>query len=510
MKLPAFIRKNRFGIYYFRYVVSQKFRRRSDDTRHEIKLSLGTNKKREALLRACALYADFQDLFSESRNMVKIMWEGEEIDDQEFFLRSRQKHNALETIKKAKRELEQQNYFNEALHKLLASEEQSSQLLSIIGNQQARQEQQQQITKGKYLIADVILQFVAEKKSTGSWSDKTKEDYEVTFKYFREFLGDRYFDQLRYDDLNYYKERVLCIPKNWKTSPKYKDKTIEQIMLMDGVETINNTTRRKHFSTVKSLFIWAVENGKTDKNYATGLKIAGKDDDEDGREIFTKEDLQKIISSDHYIRRNGKRHKKAVHFWLPLISIFTGARISELCQLKISDVQEQDGIWCISINEEGDKNVKTKAAIRKVPIHNTIIDLGFLNYVKSQKQACADMLFSGLSNHSRNGYSAGVGRWFNEKYLVSCAVRDADLTIKKTHHSFRHTLYHHFQVLSVDEKRINSIIGHAGDKNKKGTGTYAGHGLELKLLAEVIAMIDFGLDFSHLLDKSRNEYLSLR
>jgi integrase len=505
MKLPTFIRKNRYGIYYLRFLVTQKVRQRFDDIPKEIRVSLNTSKKREALNQACALYTDFQDLFSEGRSMVKMMFEGEEIDEQEYFIRHKQRSRALEAIKKAKRELEQQQYFNEALQKLLANETKSKELMALI----TKQDHKIEAAKGKYLISDVILRFVEEKTRTGAWTGKTKDDYGPILSFFREVLGDRYFDQLRYDDLNFYKERVLRIPKNWRTNPKYKDKTIEQIMAMEAVETIGNKTRKKHFDLIKSLFDWAERNGKTDKNYASGLKITIRDDDDESKEKFTKEDLQKIISSDEYMCRNGKRHKKAANFWIPLISIFTGARINELCQLKVSDIQKHESIWCISINEEEDKNVKTKAAIRKVPIHKTIIDLGFLNYVEGQKKSGADMLFSELKKHSRNGYGAGFGRWFNERYLVTCGVRDKDLTIKKTHHSFRHTLYHLFEVLSIDEKRVNSIIGHASEKKKKGTGTYGSHGLELKLLAEVIAKIDFGLDFSHLMDKSGNEYLGM-
>lgn len=76
---------------------------------------------------------------------------------------------------------------------------------------------------------------------------------------------------------------------------------------------------------------------------------------------------------------------------------------------------------------------------------------------------------------------------------------------KRVFHSFRHTVVHHLQQRNVDEKRIRVMMGHA-----TGDMTYYQHGIGLKKMAEeVVAVIDYGLDFSHLLDKQNNEYLNL-
>jgi len=414
-------------------------------------------------------------------------------------LRHRQHWEAKEALKKARLEIKKQNYFNESVQKLLTEEDRKNGVLGVVGEKQKAPSEQ-----AKYGICEVIEQFVKEKMQVQAWTQKTKEDYKTFFNFFSEVLKDRvYFDKLKYDDLNFYKDRVLHIPKNWKTNPKYKNKTIDQIMEMKNVETISNNTRRKHFDTIKSLFTWAVENGKTDHNYASGLKIVAKSVGDDDRKKFSKEDLQKIISSDEYTLKNGKRHKKAAYFWIPLISMFTGARINELCQLKVADIQQENGIWFFSINVEDGKTVKTKAAIRKIPIHKTLIALGFLNFHESQKKNNETQLFSELTKHKQHGYGASFGRWFNDRYLIDCGVRDEKKTIKKTHHSFRHTLIHHFQQLGIEEKRYKAIVGHK-DKDL----SYYQHGFDLKVLAdEVIAKIDFGLDFSHLMDKKRNEYL---
>ena len=76
-----------------------------------------------------------------------------------------------------------------------------------------------------------------------------------------------------------------------------------------------------------------------------------------------------------------------------MIALFTGARINEICQLHTDDIQEKNGISFISINEEDEKHVKTKAGIRQVPIHNELIKIGFLDYMAGIRAKGETLLF---------------------------------------------------------------------------------------------------------------------
>jgi len=69
-------------------------------------------------------------------------------------------------------------------------------------------------------------------------------------------------------------------------------------------------------------------------------------------------------------------------FWLPVLGLFTGCRIEELCQLHCSDVIQYDGIWCLDINDEGEKRLKNKSSKRVVPLHQILVD--DLNYPAMQ------------------------------------------------------------------------------------------------------------------------------
>jgi integrase len=46
------------------------------------------------------------------------------------------------------------------------------------------------------------------------------------------------------------------------------------------------------------------------------------------------------------ILKAAKAEKDPVHHWIPLIAAYTGARLSEICQLRTKDIVELEGIPC--------------------------------------------------------------------------------------------------------------------------------------------------------------------
>ena len=104
------------------------------------------------------------------------------------------------------------------------------------------------------------------------------------------------------------------------------------------------------------------------------------------------------------------------YYWVFIIGIFSGMRTNEICQLKISDIQLDDGVWVFNIDEELDKSVKTQNSVRRVPIHPTLMKLGFLDYYEIIKSK-SDRLFQELKK-GRDGYSSKPSRHFNENFTI--------------------------------------------------------------------------------------------
>ena len=105
-------------------------------------------------------------------------------------------------------------------------------------------------------------------------------------------------------------------------------------------------------------------------------------------------------------------------FWLPLIGIFTGARLGELAPLTAADVStdEATGIVTISITEdlETGRRLKTRGSRRVIPVHPCLVRLGFLDFVNQAKQERGNnaRLFPLLNPGPRGGFGEGWSKWF--------------------------------------------------------------------------------------------------
>jgi len=171
-------------------------------------------------------------------------------------------------------------------------------------------------------------------------------------------------------------------------------------------------------------------------------------------------------------------------YWIPLLGLYTGARLNELAQLEISDINKIDEIWCICISANGNgQKLKNVNAERIIPIHQHLIDLSFINYVQSRVSEVR--LFSGLlttkGDMPRDGFGSNVGKWFN-RAIKRLGIDNA------VFHSFRHTVADEFKQNNVPETQAMEVLGH-----KSQSITYARYGkdLNLKTQKETIDNLNF-------------------
>lgn len=64
--------------------------------------------------------------------------------------------------------------------------------------------------------------------------------------------------------------------------------------------------------------------------------------------------------------------------WIPWLAAYTGARVSELTQLRACDAGEIDGVWVISITPAA--GTVKQSWMRNVPIHEHLVAQGFLDF----------------------------------------------------------------------------------------------------------------------------------
>ncbi len=216
---------------------------------------------------------------------------------------------------------------------------------------------------------------------------------------------------------------------------------------------------------------------------------------------FTHLDLQLIFNSSLYDTTHSYSKKsttKASHWWLPICMLFTGARPGELLQLELKDIKKEDGILYADLtDEEETKQLKTKAAKRKVPIHKTILSLGLVEYLKQARKYGHQRLFDGFSIQQRKPSDAG-SKWFNGRYRNKY-LSDGWKNQKKVLYSFRCTHITEALNKGIDLRLLQQIVGH--EPSYMGATKHYDRGSKMKQLKETVDQVNFdNLDLSHLVD----------
>jgi len=127
-------------------------------------------------------------------------------------------------------------------------------------------------------------------------------------------------------------------------------------------------------------------------------------------------------------------------FWVPALSLYTGARAGELCQLLVADVIEEGGRLFLDLSlfdAQGrlnpDKRLKTAASERVVPIHPDLVAAGFAEFLERRQASGDERLFPEFRQGPNGGFSHDLSKWFG-RYLSSIGLTSPSLVF----HSFRH------------------------------------------------------------------------
>ncbi|ELI5880993.1 tyrosine-type recombinase/integrase [Vibrio parahaemolyticus] len=277
-------------------------------------------------------------------------------------------------------------------------------------------------------------------------------------------------------------EEVASLLRNYPTNLK-KHKQFKSLSGHDAIElnkslglpTLSDESVKDYCQKMSGFFEWCQLNELTDINPFKAIRFKKVRRDSEAKSAYTDIELQKIFSNLVHTRN---KHKHRYYFWLPLLAYFTGARLNELCQLYKADVCQIDGIWAIQIDDRFDgQKLKNLTSRRIVPIHDQLLNLGFIEFVQSVQH---ERVFPELKD-SRDGFGSAASKWFGRF--------KTKLGFDKGHdfHSFRHTVATQLKRHQVSHIVASELLGHA--QNNITYDRY-GKGLDVNQLKEVINMID--------------------
>ena len=222
---------------------------------------------------------------------------------------------------------------------------------------------------------------------------------------------------------------------------------------------------RTKLSRLRTLFGYALEEGLITANPAALIRPPADKRTVAARVSWTVADLNVLFSGP--VHSSGERPTQGrgeAAYWLPLLAVFTGARLEELAQLRITDIVEiplasgkAQKAWAFDINmgPDGKNHLKNKRAIRQIPIHPSLLELGFMSYVRTFKDPLS-LLFPKLTPNGDERLGAKWGEWFSS-YRKSLGLSGRD----KVFHSFRHTFKDVCGGSKIVDRMQRQLMGHA-------------------------------------------------
>lgn len=287
------------------------------------------------------------------------------------------------------------------------------------------------------------------------------------------------------------------------------NRVIDRFIEMTGVHEISSVTKincidfkdgllaagstpanvNQYLTELNTLLNFASIQALIDSSPATGLKVKTNVSAKTKRLPFDLPALKLIFNSPVYTSSQRPIGGKGeASYWLPILALFTGARLNELCQSLTDDVyiayyHDDDNniiaVWVLEVTNEGeDQKLKNDGSRRVIPIHAELIKLGFITYVQSLKKG---LVFPELTSAGAyDSLSANWSKWFGRYLRNTILVSDKRMVF----HSFRHCFKDYARAASIPADVHNALTGHSSGS---AADNYGSDKYPLRPLAEAMA-----------------------
>ncbi len=257
------------------------------------------------------------------------------------------------------------------------------------------------------------------------------------------------------------------LPPN--ATKRFRDKTLPQVAELarrQGLRPIEATTAENILGNLSAFFSWAVREEYATRNPFEGLQpLQEEKSDDEKRKPYDEATLVRIFSSPLFTEEQVRKEYPG-RYWVPLIALFHGARSNEVCQIEVADVGEEQGIPVFRIKKETDsaqiKRVKNAHSKRVLPIHPKLIALGFLEFVKQQRERGETVLFPDVRVAATGYRSDNFSKWY-ARFQRGAGVTDRRLAF----HSFRHSFRDAARAANIPAEIVSELGGWSKGKSER-------------------------------------------
>lgn len=344
-------------------------------------------------------------------------------------------------------------------------------------------------------LSEVLPAFIEQMARESGWRGQTLMQNKGTYRIFLEVCGDLPVTSYRRPELARTLDVFRSLPSDYAKAKRWKGLSLAEIAAKTKPEEprLAVKTLKRHFAALGSLFKHLIERGEFEgANPAHGFSFPEKMRAKMKRQMWDGERLQKLFASPVWTGCKTSRQRstpgdliiKDEKYWLPLLGLYHGNRLEEFAQLVGSDVRFDDDIWYFDINDDECKQVKNEQSKRRVPIHPTLIALGFLDYVRLAAPTPGDQLFPKLTPGGADGKRGhSFSKWWT-RYRREIGVYEPGLD----YHSFRHGVTTKLFAAEVSEVFVDELTGHEGKGTSRAVYTKE---MPLRKLFDAICKVEW-------------------
>jgi integrase len=351
---------------------------------------------------------------------------------------------------------------------------------------------------------------------TRRWSSNTRGAYETSRRLAVAVLGeDLPLTSISRAHCRDLLDVLRFLPVNAaKVFPKLSlREAADRARLRGGVKIISAANANSLMSNLSTFLNWAVNEELLTRNPARCLRLPDPISKRDKRLPFSPKQLHAIFDAPLYrgcadgdrgYSKVGEQRPRNARFWVPLIALFSGARLGEITSLDTTDIRNIDGIDCIVVSQRSlvgstDKHLKTTASDRLIPVHPKLIECGLLSFAAAKQKAGAAKLFEDIEIGSTGSRPVVFSKWFTQ-FLRSCGAQQP----RTSFHSFRHNFRDELRAARVDHDIAMLLGGWTTGSARTAVSENYGSGHRVGALHEAVVSLSFeDIDVHHLAAPAR-------
>lgn len=221
---------------------------------------------------------------------------------------------------------------------------------------------------------------------------------------------------------------------------------------------LSAATANGYLGSLSALFNWAIAERRygLERNPCNGCRLPNESvvaelRQQSADKPFSPEQLKIFFESEH--ARKGVN--TAYKYWIPLIQLYAGARIGEICLLTPEDIVELPGGIPAFRLVTANARLPVIRKLRFVPLHPRLVALGLLEHARNQRGH--DTMWPGLKIPRLGSKGQNFGMWLN-RHLNALGLKQEG----RRSDVFRATFRAFLRQAGVTESHVDALLGLTG------------------------------------------------